>query len=103
MRRGLQVHPGVIDSDLADAVAYYADIDPNLAVRLVAEYEAGLRRIAAHPTLLSEYRPGWRRVLLGHFPYVLGFVVDGETAQVVGLFHSRMNPTDLDRKVRERG
>jgi hypothetical protein len=55
-----------------------------------------LRRIAAHPTLLAECQPGWRRVLLARFPYLVAYVVDDETIYVVGLFHTRRDPAPLN-------
>jgi len=102
MSRSFRVHPEVVESDLADAVSYYRDIDEALPGRLVEEYEAGLRRIAAHPTLLAEYQPGWRRVLLARFPYLLAFVVSEETIHVVGLFHTRREPAMMAGAVRDR-
>lgn len=101
-KRRLRVHPEVIDSDLAEAVGYYADLDPSLPERLADDFASGLRRIEAHAAVLSEYLPGWRRVLLRTFPYLLAYAVDDDSVHVVGLFHTHRDPTAIQEALRTR-
>lgn len=88
----VRVHPDVVNADLAEAIDYYADLDPSLPERLADDFASGLRRIEAHPILLREYTIGWRRILLATFPYLLAYAVEGDEVLVAGLFHVRRDP-----------
>ncbi|MFT4298735.1 MAG: type II toxin-antitoxin system RelE/ParE family toxin [Aeromicrobium sp.] len=98
-KRVLRSHPKLSD-DLNEALAYYDDVSPALADRLLDSFAEGLHRIEAHPATGVEYLPGWRRVVLRTFPYLVIYAVDEEMIHVVAMFHTRRDP-DLIRRTLE--
>ncbi len=98
----LRVHPDVVAVDLAEAITYYAQLDPSLPERLADDFASGLRWIEAHPILLREYLTGWRRVLLTTFPYLFAYAVEDDEVLVVGLFHTRRDPEAIRAALVER-
>ncbi|MCL2850226.1 MAG: type II toxin-antitoxin system RelE/ParE family toxin [Micrococcales bacterium] len=91
MKRRFKVHPGVL-ADLADARNYYREIDPALAARFFLSYANSLQHIRKNPLVPREYVPGWRRVVLVPFPYVVAFSVDDKSIDVTALLHARRDP-----------
>ncbi|MFT4287106.1 type II toxin-antitoxin system RelE/ParE family toxin [Nocardioides sp.] len=89
--------------DLTEAVDYYRSIDADLPMRFADSYAQAVQQVWAHPTAIAEYLPGWRRVLLRTFPYLLVYAVDDEQIHVVGLFHTRRNPEFIKQTVGSRG
>lgn len=100
--RRFRVHPAVIDLDLTEAVAYYTDVDAALPPRLAEDFNSTLRRIEANPLAPGEYMPGWRRVLLRVFPYLVAYSVDEHDVHVVGMFHTRRDPDLIKRTLGDR-
>ena len=89
--RVVRVHPGV-RADLQEAVDYYREIDESLPARLIDSYVEALGLIKNHPLALAEYVPGYRRVVLRTFPYLLAFVIDDDGILVAALLHVRRDP-----------
>ncbi|MDR3068737.1 MAG: type II toxin-antitoxin system RelE/ParE family toxin [Cellulomonas sp.] len=100
MSRRLRVHPDLL-ADVAEALDYYRQVDPALAARFFNSYTQGLRWIRGNPLAAREYVPGFRRVVLVPFPYLVAFAVDDEHVHVAALLHTRRDP-QTNRTVLER-
>lgn len=79
-------------SDLADAMAWYDAEQFGLGNEFLNAVDDTLRRVAAHPLLYRECRPGVRLAVLKRFPYLVFFVLDPEEIIVLACLHSRRNP-----------
>lgn len=99
----LRVHPGVLSVDLPEATAYYDEIDPDLGDRLSRLIVDALHQIEAHPLVFAEYVPGFRRVVLVPFPYLLAFAVHDDAVQIDALLHVKSDPTTNESLLRSRG
>lgn len=62
--------------ELADAVAYYKAISPDLADRLLDAEEAAIRRIEQLPNAWPPLKGGLRRCILDVFPYQIIYRVE---------------------------
>jgi plasmid stabilization system protein ParE len=79
-------------SELADAMAWYDAEQSGLGDEFLNAVDDTLRRVAAHPLLYRECRPGVRLAVLKRFPYLVFFVLDPEEIIVLACLHSRRNP-----------
>ncbi|MDR0284294.1 MAG: hypothetical protein LBI33_05305 [Propionibacteriaceae bacterium] len=77
----LTLHPAVAD-DLADAAAYYSEIDSDLPRRLRADVRQSLDIIQSFPSLGSILFDQYRHVTLRVFPYLIDAV--GATWTMIG-------------------
>jgi hypothetical protein len=82
----VRVHPDVLSVDVPEAIAYYDEIDVSLADRLTQAIVDAINQIEAHPLVFAEYVPGFRRVVLVPFPYLLAFAVYDDAITARGLF-----------------
>ena len=85
------------EDDLDAAVAYYASIDPQLAHRLLCEFEAILERIETHPLLYRKRPGGYHRVNLHVFPYYVSYIIRMEGILIVALASSDLPEDWLER------
>jgi plasmid stabilization system protein ParE len=91
-----------IEGDVTAAVGYYADIDPQLAMRFADEIERTLLLIQAYPLAARLLYGDVRRMVLDIFPYLLTYRVDHEHIRVQLLVHTRRDPEWIRRISRER-
>jgi len=63
-----------------------------LGERFRAEVDATVERLSVNPLQFAVIHKRVRRVLLRRFPYMLFFVVDGETLWVIACFHASRDP-----------
>jgi toxin ParE2 len=65
-------------AELEEAVAWYSAQAPGLAQQFLDEVRTARRRIAERPRAWHPLGNGVRRFRLGHFPYGLIYVVEGD-------------------------
>ena len=85
------------EEDLDRAVAYYAEIDPELGYRLLIEFERIVRYLPVHPELYRTRLEGYRRVNLPIFPYYVAYIVRQEQIVVVAFASSDLPIDWLER------
>jgi plasmid stabilization system protein ParE len=78
--------------DIAMAAAWYEAQRAGLGVAFLEMVRTGLASVERTPLLHREVLPGVRRVALRRFPYLLFFVVRGETVAVIACLHARRDP-----------
>jgi len=84
-------HPA-LRADVTEAAGYYARINPNLVGSFTAAVRSANRSIRPFPESHREFLPGWRRVSVPRFPYILLFAVRDRTVYVTALVHTRRDP-----------
>ena len=87
----IRVKPGAAN-DLAEAVAWYDAEQSGLGDEFLNAVDDTLRRVARHPLLYRECRPGVRLAALKRFPYLVFFILDPEEIAVLAFLHSRRSP-----------
>lgn len=100
-KRHIRVHPELLD-ELKAALDYYRTIDPALPERFLSAYAARLGSISQHPLAAREYMPGFRRLVLAPFPYMIAFTVDDESVSVLALLHVLRDPRANRQVVQQR-
>jgi len=94
----VELHSGA-EADLEDAATYYDGQRPGLATRYRAEWERCLELIASAPERwpvipeIGPPRPQVRRLVMRVFPYVVPYVIRGDTVLVVAVAHTSRSPS----------
>jgi hypothetical protein len=85
-------------SDLATATVYYDKISVDLGDRLRDSVRDKIRTIVDRPESFGFVRPPIRAAMIGGFPYLILFIVEGTTVFLAGLYHASSDPDRwLDR------
>lgn len=87
----LELHPSALEESEA-AAKWYAERDPRVAARFVADLEANLERILEAPTRWPPYLHGTRRLPLTRFPYVILYRDEPSRVLVIAIAHGRRKP-----------
>ncbi len=94
MNYQIVLSPGA-NADISSVVRWYLNIDPNLAVRFLAENNKALQRIKRMPYAFSNRTGGSRRVRLKRFPYHIYYSVVQNTVTVTAIVHQRRSDHSL--------
>lgn len=81
---------------------FYADSDPELGLRFADELDRTLYLIESYPLAGRHLYGDVRRMVLGVFPYLLTYRVDGEYIRVQLLVHTRRDPGRIRRTISDR-
>lgn len=88
------------ENDLLDAQRWYESQRAGLG----AEFRAAFSRIAEvlgeSPLLYPVVHRNARRAVMGRFPYVVYFVVIGNTIEVAACLHGKRHPVAFKRRIR---
>jgi toxin ParE2 len=79
-------------SEYADAAAYYASEDPNLAVELERDIDGALDFLSGFPLAAKRLDANYRSHKLRRFPYCLIYRLDGDEIVVVAVAHVARRP-----------
>ena len=80
------------EAELVEAMNYYAGIESDLGARFVAEVEAAVRLIEAHPLAWMPLSSRTRRCRVQHFPFGLFYQVRAEEILIVAVMDLRRDP-----------
>lgn len=83
------------EEEIRSSVRYYEDERPGLGDRLLAEIDAAIALIAAHPAIgesVRRVRGKVRRFPLNHFPFLLVYREHPEYLEIVALAHTSRKP-----------
>ncbi len=94
MNYQIVLSPGA-NAEINSVVRWYLNIDPNLAVRFLAESNKALLRIKRMPHAFSNRTGGSRRARLKRFPYHIYYSVDQNIVTVTALVHQRRSNHSL--------
>jgi len=79
-------------SEVDDAVAWYASQSRSLGTQFLDDLDRTVRRIAAYPRASTEIEEGLRRCLLSRFPYGIIYGIDSETVIIIAVAHLHREP-----------
>ena len=85
------IHPDA-DAEFAEAVGYYAGIDPRLGVEFYREVERVIGEICVQPRRFRQIDPPVRRALTEKFPYVIVYVEQPAGVLVLAVMHGMRRP-----------
>jgi len=85
------IHPEA-DAEFAEAVGYYAVIDPRLGVEFYREVERVIREVCAQPRRFRPIHPPVRRALTERFPYAIVFVERPTGILILAVMHGMRRP-----------
>jgi len=88
--RGL-LHPAA-DEELAEAVRFYAQIDPDLGIRFYREMERLIFDICAHPARYRRFDPPARRHFSNEFPFAVIYIERPDYVWIVSIMHMKRQP-----------
>jgi toxin ParE1/3/4 len=78
--------------EIDEALAYYQAIDQALSQRLVIDIEQALAAIAHMPESWKSIGDGLRQKRLKSFPFVINYLLRGETIWIVAFVNTHRNP-----------
>lgn len=84
-------------AEIRNALEKYEDIRRELASAFRRELEAAVERIRENPLRFAEDE-GYRRCMLGRFPYTLAFVELDSSIWVAAVAHQRRRPRYWHRR-----
>lgn len=82
----------VAETEVAEAVEWYAARSPDLAARFLLALDKALQRIRRSPESCLLIYPPLRRSLLVHFPYAVFYRMHPDRIVVVAVIHARRDP-----------
>ena len=85
------LHPEA-DEELAQAIQYYAAIDPDLAVRFYREVERLIFEVCAYPGRFRCFDPPARRHFSHSFPYAVIYLDEPDRVWIVAVMHMKREP-----------
>ena len=85
------LHPAA-DEEFAEAVRYYAEIDPDLGVRFHCEIQRLIEDVCAHPEHYRKLDPPARRLISTDFPYALIYLEKPDRVWIVAVMHLKRRP-----------
>ena len=90
---GLIIHPKVAE-EVADAAKWYREIDPELALRFLAEVYEAIRKAREIPLSFRIIEHPYPRVLCETFPYRVVFEImeEMQSVQIVSVIHQMRRP-----------
>ena len=85
-------------SEIAEAVAWFREISPNLSTRFGGELEKVYSSILEHPQMYPLVHRNIRRALLRGFPYSVFYVVDPQVILIIGVVHQSRDESTWKRR-----
>ncbi len=82
-----------------DAFGWYEDKEDGLGFRFLHDLETAYAAIARRPETFQQVRSGFRRALMGKFPYAVFFEFDEKLAVVHSVFHCSRNPVERQSRL----
>lgn len=93
------IHPEA-DAEFAEAIGYYAEIDPRLGAEFFREVERVMREICVQPGRFRQTYPPARRALTGKFTYAIVFLERSQGVLIVAIMHGMRRPGYWRSRVR---
>ncbi len=78
--------------ELIEAQDWYESERLGLGCEFRANIDAAIERMSANPLQFPVVFRGIRRALVRRFPYMLFFIIEGETLFVIACFHASRDP-----------
>ena len=86
MSLAVVARPEVV-GDIQEAYSWYETERAGLGEELLSELRQLLDRMAEHPTLYEEIKPGIRRAVLNRFPYLVIYRLMTDRIEIISVIH----------------
>ena len=80
------IHPAAAE-ELASAVSYYAEVEPDLGVRFYMEIERLIQQVCNDPKRFRAFDPPARRHFSQSFPYAVVYLLEPDAVVVTAVMH----------------
>lgn len=97
MKRAILFRPEA-EAELEDALRWYEKRRGGLGSDLLLCIEETLEKVRRTPEIYPVVHANVRRALVHRFPYGIFFVDEGETIDVVAVFHGSRDPQQLSSR-----
>ena len=89
-----------VETDIKEAVDFYKNISPKLALRFLFRIREAKATIALYPLMFQERYKNVRTVLIKQFPYQMHYLVDdlNRTIIILAIIHAYKNPLDYSER-----
>jgi len=84
--------------EFLEAIDFYADETPGLALDFLEEFERALGLIASNPRIGSPFEDDTRRKLLRRFPFQIIYDARPDEILVIAVAHQRRRPDHWRRR-----
>jgi plasmid stabilization system protein ParE len=91
--RSVAVQPEAL-KETDDAYGWYEEKEPGLGFRFLHDLETAYAAIARWPETYQPVGGGFRRALMGKYPYAVFFEFNKNLVVVHPVFHCSRNPTE---------
>ncbi|MCL2090941.1 MAG: type II toxin-antitoxin system RelE/ParE family toxin [Micrococcales bacterium] len=88
--------------DLAEAVRYLMREAPEQVPRLKALYREARQGLRRHPLAHAVLYDDYRRAVLVPFRYMVVYVTDGRSTDILAVLHAQRDPETLKTELRRR-
>ena len=85
------IHPEA-DAELAEAVVYYRQVEPELGARFYREMERLIIGVCAGPQRFRKFAPPARRHFSSQFPYTIIYLDKPDHIWIVAVMHLKQRP-----------
>lgn len=86
-------------AELIEAQDWYEAERAGLGTRLRLEVDAAVTRMAVNPLQFPVVHKQIRRAVVRRFPYLLFFVIEGNTLVVIACFHASRDPQRWQERI----
>lgn len=97
MKKGIIIKP-LADQKVGDVFEWYEFRKIGLGFEFLEEWESTLDYISKHPLTCQKVHNDFRQKLIGKFPYLIFFEIDGETIIVYQVLGGPENPKKRYKK-----
>jgi plasmid stabilization system protein ParE len=85
--------------DVAEAYKWYEQRDPGLGAEFMRTIDSCVHQIQRHPEMYPIVHKNVRQALARRFPYSIFYLVEGDTAYVVSVFHTSRDPRNWTDRI----
>lgn len=86
------------ETDIAEAIKWYAAIKPPLAREFLVNLDSLLDTISVSPYLFAQKHKKLRGATMKKFPFTIYFQVVGTNIEIFSVFHNKRNPKILKKR-----
>ena len=84
--------------DIAAGWDWYYKIQPSLAEQFLLTIEFAFEKIKVSPHLFAKKHKNIRKASIKKFPFAVLYILNGNTIEIISVFHHKRNPNRWKRR-----